>query len=283
MINASFGHPPQAIQQSIKMLNFFKDKEAVNFVDLAIKNIDFIKTLSYDLINLDDSEILLKNSNLIARCYVATYFYHLLEIVNGAANKEKIKSIKIELSKKIESDIFALCDEIKNHMALQDMPYVKQSCSWITNKLNIKDTLRAQAIAHQYKIFTEILSSDIWKSIGLTNYSTDGIIESFITRFSERDIAIKALVCMILADSIEIKLYEKYRNTENNNTLIIIKNLNKILQNDNIKDRGLLDETITRCDLLHHYARGIGDHMATIGIRMQKNCDLLLKTAFNAD
>ncbi|PUE23720.1 hypothetical protein [Limnohabitans sp. Jir72] len=263
------------------MINFFKDKEAVKFVELATRNIDYIESISYDLINRDDSGRLSRNSNAITRCYVGTYFYYLLDTISTATDKEKFKNIKLELSKKVDADVLALCDDIKNHITLQDIPYVNQSCSWIINKINLEGILKAQAIAHQYQIFINILSSHIWKSIGLTNYSTDGIIESFAKRYFDKDIAIKVLICMIITDSEEIEAYEKYKDKENTNTKTAISNLNILLQEKNINDGNLLNITMARCDLLHHFARGVGGHLTTVGIRMEKNCDLLMEMALN--
>ena len=257
------------------MFNLFKNKSAINFSKLVVDDIDYVKNLSYKLVELDDGEILFNNSEVVLRSYVATYLFYFLEHLKIVSDKIKADQIKIELEESVDRKIWSLLDEISNHMILQDFPYLKQCGPWIVSKLNLSGTLKAQAIAHQYTLFCNVISSSVWQQIGVKSYPIESIVELFANRCNDKNFCAKVLVALILSDAQQICSYENYRNVPSSNTALVIKNLNLLLKTEPLENHVLLNETMVRCDLVHHYARGVGDYVGNMGVRMQLNCQLL--------
>jgi hypothetical protein len=259
------------------MFSFLTDKRIIQFTDNFLFGKEYYESLSSRLVELDETENLYSNSVVLRRLYFATYLFHTLNHFKSVGDIDKFNKIEEEVAKRVDKSAFLLYREIYNHISTEDLPFLNKSAQWILSKYNFSENLKALVIAHQYVIKIASLDAKYWSIFNLPHYSTESFVELYVSREKNKKLAIMVLVELIRIDTEHIKSYLNYKNLNIANcekVLSIAQNL--LLSSNEIKSSEILQLSI-RCDPIHHYARGLGDFYEVCGVRMQKQCELIVE------
>jgi hypothetical protein len=259
------------------MFNFLTDKRIIEFTENFLFGKDYYESLSSRVVELDETENLYSNKVVLRRLYFATYLFHTLSHFKSVGDTEKFNKIEDEVAKRVDKSVFSLYREIYNHISNEDFPFLDKSAQWILSKYKFTENLKALIIAHQYVLKIASLDAKYWSIFNLPHYSTESFVELFVGRERNKRLATLVLIELIRIDTEHIEDYLKYKNLDTSNCERVLSVAQSMLASSNeIGPHEILQLSI-RCDPIHHYARGLGDFQEECGVRMQKQCELLVE------
>jgi hypothetical protein len=258
------------------MFNFLTDKRIIEFIDNFLSSRDYYESLSSRILELDKTENLHSKSVVLRRFYFATYLFHTLSHFKNVGDIDKFNKIEDQIAKHVDKSIFLMYSEIYNHISNEDFPFLDKSAQWILSKYKFTENLKALILAHQYVMKIASLDAKYWSIFNLPHYSTESFVELFVERERNKRLATLVLIELIRIDTEHIEDYLKYKKIDTSNCERVLSVAQTMLASTNEIGPHEIIQLSIRCDPIHHYARGLGDFHKECGVRIQKQCELLV-------